>query len=56
MKKLIFLLLFFFSTISFSQSATGEDELYTEYKKVDKELNTVYNKLKKELNNTDKKI
>lgn len=55
MKKLIFLLLFFFSTISFSQSATGEDELYTEYKKVDKELNTVYNMLKKELNNTDKK-
>ena len=41
--------------MTFSQSATGEDELYVEYKKVDKELNFVYNKLKKELNETDQK-
>jgi uncharacterized protein YecT (DUF1311 family) len=40
--------------MSFSQSITGEDELYNQYVKVDKELNLVYNKLKKELKETDK--
>jgi len=55
MKKIICLTFLFFTTISFSQSLTGEDELYDQYKKVDKELNSVYNILKKELNETDKK-
>jgi uncharacterized protein YecT (DUF1311 family) len=55
MKKIICLAFLFFTTISFSQSATGEDELYEQYDKVDKELNSVYNTLKKELNETDKK-
>jgi uncharacterized protein YecT (DUF1311 family) len=45
----------FFTTISFSQSLTGEDEHYDQYEKVDKELNSVYTILKKELNETDKK-
>jgi len=54
MKKIISLIFFFFTTITFSQSVTGEDKLYNDYKKVDKELNVVYNKLKKELNETDK--
>ena len=55
MKEMICLIFFFLTTISFSQSVTGEGELYEDYKKVDKELNYVYNKLKKELNETDKK-
>lgn len=55
MKKIIYLITFLFTTISFSQSVTGEGELYAEYKKVDKELNSVYNKLKKELKEIDKK-
>ena len=45
----------YFGTMSFSQSATGEDEFYNQYEKADKELNVVYNKLKKELNENDKK-
>lgn len=55
MKKIFYLVFLFFTTISFSQSATGEDELYVQYVKVDKELNSVYNKLKKKLKETDKK-
>jgi uncharacterized protein YecT (DUF1311 family) len=55
MKKKLSLLFLFFSVISFSQSVTGEDELYEQYQKVDKELNSVYNKLIKKLNETDKK-
>lgn len=55
MKKTVCLIFLFFTTISFSQSATGEDELYDQYEKVDKELNSVYKKLKKELKETDKK-
>ncbi|MBF4470038.1 lysozyme inhibitor LprI family protein [Flavobacterium sp. HJJ] len=55
MEKIICTLLFFFTAISFSQSVTGEGELYEQYQKVDKKLNVVYNKLKKELNETDKK-
>ena len=55
MKKLTCIIFFLYTSMSFSQSVTGEGELYAEYKKVDKELNSVYNKLKKELNETDKK-
>jgi uncharacterized protein YecT (DUF1311 family) len=55
MKKIIFFLFLLCTSMTFSQSATGEDELYVEYKKVDKELNFVYNKLKKELNETGQK-
>lgn len=55
MKKIIFFLFLFCTSISFSQSATGEDELYKEYKKVDKELNSIYNKVKKKLKETDQK-
>lgn len=54
MKKIICLILFFFTTISFSQSVTGEGELYEDYKKVDKELNSAYNKLKNKLDTLDK--
>ncbi|MDP3681489.1 MAG: lysozyme inhibitor LprI family protein [Flavobacterium sp.] len=55
MKKIIFFLFLLCTSMSFSQSVTGEDELYEEYKKVDKELNSVYNKLKNELKENDKK-
>jgi uncharacterized protein YecT (DUF1311 family) len=55
MKKKLSSLFLFFSVISFSQSVTGEDELYEQYQKVDKELNSVYDKLIKKLNETDKK-
>ena len=55
MKKIFCLIFLLFSVISFSQSVTGEGELYEQYQKVDKELNSVYNKLKKELKETDKK-
>ena len=55
MKKIIYPIFFLFTTVSFSQSVTGEGELYDEYKKVDTVLNTVYNQLKKELNENDKK-
>lgn len=55
MKKTISILFLLFSTFIFSQSATGEDELYAGYKKADKELNLVYNKIIKKLNETDKK-
>jgi hypothetical protein len=55
MKKIFCLLLLLFSAISFSQSVTGEGELYEQYQKVDKELNSVYNKLLKGIKETDKK-
>jgi len=55
MKKITCLLFLLFSVICFSQSVTGEDELYNLNKKADKELNSVYNKLKNELGETDKK-
>jgi uncharacterized protein YecT (DUF1311 family) len=55
MKKIICVLFLLFSAMSFSQSVTGEDELYNLYEKADKELNIVYNKLKKELSEKDKK-
>lgn len=55
MKKTISIVFLFFSTFVFSQSVTGEDELYADYKKADKELNLVYNKIIKKLNETDKK-
>lgn len=55
MKKLFYLLFLLFSVITFSQSVTGEGELYEEYQKVDKELNSVYKKLVKGLKETDKK-
>jgi uncharacterized protein YecT (DUF1311 family) len=54
MKQFIFLALLLFPTASFSQSATGEDELYDFYKRADNELNSVYYRLKKELNRTDR--
>ena len=54
MNKIIItvLTIIFFSSFSYSQ--TGEDELYSEYKKADKELNVVYNKLKNKLELADK--
>ncbi|MTH14275.1 lysozyme inhibitor LprI family protein [Flavobacterium sp. LC2016-01] len=55
MKKIFCLLFLLFSAISFSQSVTGEDELYKQYQRVDKKLNSVYNKLMKGLEETDKK-
>jgi uncharacterized protein YecT (DUF1311 family) len=55
MKKIFCLLFLLFSVISFSQSVTGEGELYEEYQKVDKKLNSVYSKLMKGLKETDKK-
>ena len=55
MKKIFCLLFLLFSIISFSQSVTGEDELYKEYQKVDKKLNSEYKKLLKLLKETDKK-
>ncbi len=55
MRKTICLLFLFISTFAFSQSVTGEGELYEEYQKVDTKLNLVYNKLKNELKETDKK-
>jgi uncharacterized protein YecT (DUF1311 family) len=55
MKNTLIFLFLLFTSISFSQSATGEDELYDQYEKVDKELNSVYNNLKNELKEIDKK-
>ncbi len=55
MKKITCLIFLLLSAICFSQSLTGEDELYNLYQKADKELNVVYIKLKKELNENDKK-
>ena len=54
MKKIICILIVLFSSLVFSQSETGEDELYKKYEKVDKELNATYNKLKKQLTEIDK--
>jgi uncharacterized protein YecT (DUF1311 family) len=53
MKKLIFYTFIFFTSFCFAQ--TGEEELYSEYKKADIELNTVYNSLKNKLGSADKK-
>lgn len=44
----------FFSIFSFSQSVTGENELYNLYGKADKELNVAYKKLKSKLNESQK--
>ena len=52
MNKIIILTFIFFSSFSYSQ--TGEDELYSEYKKADKELNVAYSKLKNKLELVDK--
>jgi uncharacterized protein YecT (DUF1311 family) len=50
MKILFVILILFLSANTYSQSLTGEDELFNQYKIVDKELNNVYNSLIKKLN------
>ncbi|HEY6144073.1 MAG TPA: lysozyme inhibitor LprI family protein [Flavobacterium sp.] len=54
MKKITCLLFLLFTVFSFSQSVTGEDELYNQYEKADKELNIVYKKLKSKLTEKQK--